>query len=201
MVIDWDYPEPRKGFLGEWDKFIGPGATKLELIITLGVSVLGGLAVLLYSLLSPDVNWGVGKIIVATILALDLAGGVVANASSPAKRWYHRKEQGFWKHMLFVSVHVYPILIGLWYRDLDWVYSLVIYGYLLISSMIVLVIPLYLRRPTSFVLFAVTIIFNWYVFSPTPGLEWFIPVLFLKILLGHIVKEEPYRPIPKKEES
>ncbi len=196
MTIDWDYPEPRKGFLGEWDKFIGPGATKTETILMLSFSLLGGVGMLLYSLLG-NLEWNIAQIIIAVILATDLAGGVVANATSATKRWYHRREQGFWNHMRFVAFHIYPILIGLLYRDLDWVYCLVIYGFLIVSSVIILIIPQYLHRPVSFIVFSGAILMSIYAF-PTPGLEWFIPILFLKITVGHIVKEEPYRPETKE---
>ena len=37
------------------------------------------------------------------------------------------------------------------------------------------------------------ILFNYYVIPPITGFEWFIPALFLKIVYGHIVQEEPYR--------
>jgi hypothetical protein len=30
--------------------------------------------------------------------------------------------------------------------------------------------------------------------TPTPGLEWVVPFLFLKLLLSHLLKEAPYRP-------
>ena len=38
------------------------------------------------------------------------------------------------------------------------------------------------------------ILANLYLIRPVPGFEWLIPALFLKIVYGHIVREEPYRP-------
>jgi hypothetical protein len=33
MTINWNYPAPRAGFAGLLDRFIGPGATRLEMAI------------------------------------------------------------------------------------------------------------------------------------------------------------------------
>ncbi|MBY8999542.1 MAG: hypothetical protein KGD64_01380 [Candidatus Heimdallarchaeota archaeon] len=193
MTIEKEYLDPRKGFLGEWDKFIGPGANKVELLLILGIALIAGLVMLFFGIFG-NLNWNILQIILATLIAVDLGGGVVANAASPAKRWYHREGQGFWKHMIFVLFHIYSFIVAFLFRPTDWVYGIVIYGYLIISSIIIILIPLYLQRPTSVILFSGAIMINWYGFSSTPGLEWFIPVLFLKLLLGHLVKEEPYRP-------
>lgn len=40
----------------------------------------------------------------------------------------------------------------------------------------------------------VAIVMGLCVFAPTPGLEWFIPLLFLKLLISHLLREEPYLP-------
>jgi hypothetical protein len=40
------------------------------------------------------------------------------------------------------------------------------------------------------------IIGNVYVVPAPPGLEWIVPILFVKVILGHLVREEPYRPEP-----
>jgi hypothetical protein len=38
-----------------------------------------------------------------------------------------------------------------------------------------------------------TILLNYYFLQPVAGFEWLMPALFLKIVYGHIVREEPYR--------
>ena len=35
---------------------------------------------------------------------------------------------------------------------------------------------------------------NYYLIEPVSGFEWLIPVLYLKIVYGRLVREEPYRP-------
>ena len=54
--------------------------------------------------------------------------------------------------------------------------------------------PTYVRRPLAFGLLAATIFVSLYALPPTAGLEWFMPVLFLKLDVAHLVREEPYRP-------
>jgi hypothetical protein len=68
------------------------------------------------------------------------------------------------------------------------------YGFLVVSAWMVLRLPLYLHRPTSMLVILFAIIMNYYFITPVPGFEWFIPALFIKIIYGHIVREEPYRP-------
>jgi hypothetical protein len=80
------------------------------------------------------------------------------------------------------------------YRDWDWLYGIILYGFLLLSAIIVLKCPLYLRRPIAITLFLGGFILTFYIFTPIPGLEWFYVILFLKLINGNIIKEEPYRP-------
>jgi len=30
--------------------------------------------------------------------------------------------------------------------------------------------------------------------APIPGLEWFLPIFHLKLLVSHLIKEAPFRP-------
>jgi hypothetical protein len=65
---------------------------------------------------------------------------------------------------------------------------------LLLAAFIVLRAPLYLQRPLAFGMVVIAFLFNRYGFSPTMGLEWFVPFLFIKLLASHALREEPYRP-------
>ena len=38
------------------------------------------------------------------------------------------------------------------------------------------------------------ILVNLYVVRPVVGFEWLVPALFLKLIYGPLVREEPYRP-------
>ncbi|NEP44590.1 MAG: hypothetical protein F6K35_37415, partial [Okeania sp. SIO2H7] len=96
-TIEWTYPEPRNLA----DRFIGPGATRGELLLQLIPPVLMALALPLVAKLG-DWGWNFWQMLIAAILAFDLLGGVITNATSSAKRWYHRTGQGFGQHLGFV---------------------------------------------------------------------------------------------------
>ena len=99
-------------------------------------------------------------------------------------------------HLIFVAFHIYPILVGLLYEGASglW-YGAFWYVFLLVSSIVVLRVPLYLRRPVAMLIIFVTLLANGYVIEPVAGFEWLAPALFLKIIYGHLVREEPYRPV------
>lgn len=195
--INWIPAQPRKGILGMWDKFVGPGATPAEEWIQLGGGLLlaGGVGMLLHAQRN-HLNWSVGQIIVIALLIFDLSGGIITNATSVAKRWYHRAGQEELKaHLPFIVVHGLHIFLIAWlFRSMDWAYLGVMYGYLLMASVMIIKTPLYLQRPVSFTLFCVGYLLGMYVFTPTIGLEWFIPFFYLKLLVSHLVKEAPFTP-------
>lgn len=192
--IDWRYPQPRSGFNGFWDRFVGPGTTQAELALQIGFALLAGAAVVIYAL-AADLGWSALQLIVAGVLALDMAGGVVTNACSSAKRWYHREGQGLAQHVTFVAAHVVQIALVAWlFRGQDWGYLVVVYAYLMAATVIILRAPLYLQRPVALIFLCSAFVLNSYVLLPVRGMEWFIPFLFLKLLVSHLLREEPYRP-------
>ncbi len=184
--------EPRRGFLGEWDKFVGPGQTRAEFWLVIIPSVLAAFALTAYARWK-GLPWNVWQYIVAALLALDLMGGVIANATSAAKRWYHRDGQGWRQHIRFVAVHATQLFLVAWlFRSMDWAYFLVFYGYLLTASLIIEFVPLYLQRPVALLLVVGAVLLEDYGFPAAPGMEWFVAVFFLKLLVSHLVKEIPH---------
>jgi hypothetical protein len=194
MEISWQYPEPRARLAGAWDKFVGPGATAAEHWLGMAAAFAGGAAMLLYALLGR-LGWTPVQIVLAALLAFDAAGGVAINATSTAKRWYHREGQGFAHHFGSAIGHSAQFFLVAWlYRSMDWVFFGVTAGYLAVSSAAVLLTPLYIQRPVALVLYCGALLISLYAFAPTPGLEWLVPVYFLKLLVAHLTREEPYRP-------
>jgi hypothetical protein len=192
MNINWTPPEPRGGLLGEWDKFVGPGQTRAEFWLILVTSLTAGLVAPLYAL-HAGLDWNTLQLVVAGLLAFDLTGGVVTNATATAKRWYHRPGQGWLQHLEFVAVHALHIFLVAWlFHGMDWAYFVVFYLYLLIASLVITWVRLYLQRPVAFLLLVGVLLLNFYALPPVPGLEWFVPVFFLKLLVSHLVKEVPY---------
>ena len=192
--IDWNHPEPRLGWRGTMDRLFGPGATPAELMLQLLPPMLAAIvAPLLVMLQSPD--WSVLQYAVCAFMAFDIAGGVITNATSSAKRWYHRDEQGWRSHMGFVLLHVAHLTLVSWvFLELDVVWILLTSAYLVTASLVVLATPLYLRRPAALCLYSVAIVLCLEVFLAPQGMAWFLPLFYLKLLVSHLLREEPYRP-------
>jgi hypothetical protein len=185
-------PEPRRGLLGEWDKFVGPGQTRAELWLILLPSILAGMALAAYARWK-GLPWNAWQYLVAALLAVDLVGGVITNATSAAKCWYHRQGQGWRQHVSFVAVHAAQLFLVAWlFRGMDWAYFVTFYGYLMAASLIIVFVPLYLQRPVALMLVVGAVLLEDYVFAATPGMEWFVTVFFLKLLVSHLLKEIPY---------
>ena len=83
-------------------------------------------------------------------------------------------------------------------EQINWFYGLFWYLILQISVLSVTRTPLYLQRPVSMLIIVTALLINDYFVSSPIGLEWLIPILFVKIVYGHTVQEEPYRPETEK---
>lgn len=194
MKIGETPPKPRPGLAGALDRFLGPGTTRAELLLEL---IPSSAAAVLVPLLAAwqGLDWSLLLTAVAALIAFDLVGGVITNATSAAKRWYHRPGQGFRQQFGFVAAHAIHVLLVAWlFRGQDWLYFGVVYGYLLLGTALVLWTPLYLKRPLAMLLLVGGLFINLYALSPTPGLEWFVPVFYLKLLVSHLLPEEPFQP-------
>jgi hypothetical protein len=139
--------------------------------------------------------WSLLEYVVSALLALDLFGGVAVNASGAAKRWYHRPGQGSRQQMGFIALHgLHIAAVGLLFRESIWPFFLVVYSILLFSALLVIVAPPAIQRPVAFLTFLGACFASIYCLGPTPHLQWFLPVLFMKLLVAHLVVEHPYPP-------
>ena len=189
---DWTCPEPRRGVLGSWDTFIGPGATPWDQVLALVPAFVSAVCLVGYAIVA-DLGWGVGRSLIAALLAFDLVGGMISNAAASAKRWVHRKGQTAKQHVGFVAIHLLQIgLVAFVFRGGDVTYMVVVYLYLLASSLVVVGVPLRIQRSVAALFVCGAIVLSEYFFSPTPGFEWFVPVLFIKLLMSYLTVEEPY---------
>ncbi|MFV9503375.1 MAG: hypothetical protein AB4911_02300 [Oscillochloridaceae bacterium umkhey_bin13] len=84
VVINWHYPPPRDAF----DRFIGPGATRAEILLQFVPTLLIALTLIAVAIIKAW-GWTPVQLIVAGLLMLDMVGGVITNATSAGKRWYH----------------------------------------------------------------------------------------------------------------
>lgn len=121
-------------------------------------------------------------------------GGVITNATNSAKRWYHREGQGFKQHFSFIAIHALQLFIVAWFFYPGfWLHFFgILYLYLLVSALVILLVPLYLQRPVAILFYGIVILINNYAMIPIEGMEWFVPVFFLKLLISHLLKEAPF---------
>lgn len=193
-VIDWTYH-------GKPDALMGTGATRAEKMLT-SLGAAAGVSLYVYFAWTNAYVWSWWQYAIAMLLALDVGGGVVANALNSCKRFYfaplQANETGFTRlaknHLAFTALHVHPLAIAFVFGANAWTYGIVWYGALVASAFVLPRVPLYLRRPTALLLIFLALLGNYYFIAPVPGFEWFVPALFLKIVYGHLVREEPYRP-------
>ncbi|MBD1942554.1 hypothetical protein H6F50_09325 [Coleofasciculus sp. FACHB-712] len=176
--------------LGLWDRLIGPGATPAENILILTSAFVGAaLAAFRLWLL----GFGFLPIAVGAIIGFDIIGGAVCNATDTTKRWYHRPEVNSVEHITFILPHLLHIALAAWFFRVgvgfDWNYFTSVSACLLLATAVVLAVPVYLKRPLAVGLYLIAVAIGLYKVGFTPGLEWFIPALFLKLLIGHLVPE------------
>jgi hypothetical protein len=186
-------PSPKNSL----ERFIGPGYTRAELWLQFSVTLVAALAVPVYAYW-VNLDWTILLFVMATLLAADLVGGVMTNATSAAKRWYHRKGQTKTQHLIFIAVHALQLfLVAYFFRGGDWTFFITVYAYLLLASLLILNLPLYLQRPFAMLFFVDALVLNAYIFQATPGLEWFLPIFFLKLIVCHLLPEYPFSPKDK----
>lgn len=190
-IINWDYSSKA-------DYLLGNGATLAERALV-WVAGLIGLGIYAYFFLTGVFHWSWWQYLLAAVIAFDIFGGIVANTLNTCKRFYHTPaepgESRFFKnHLVFSALHIYPPLAAFLFGPANTLYGVFWYIYLITSTLTILNTPLYLKRPVSFFLITLALLINIYAIPPVHGFEWLVPALFLKILYGHLVQEEPYRP-------
>jgi hypothetical protein len=191
-VINWTYS-------GKADYLLGNGATVAEQALV-WVAGLAGLGLYGYLYLTHALGWAWWQYLIAALIAFDILGGIVANNLNSCKRFYHTLakpgELSFAKnHLAFSALHIYPLLAWVLFDTSKLFYGVFWYVFLMGGTFVILKTPLYLRRPAAFLAIALALLLNLYVISPVHGFEWLTPGLFIKILYGHLVQEEPYRPV------
>jgi hypothetical protein len=199
LPIIWEYPAPRAGWRGWLDRFIGPGTTKGELIVQLAPAVLGMIFQIVYALYA-GLGWTAVQLLVAALLAFDLFGGAVTLAASPAKRWQHRDYRPKWRgplnRLVFAFLHLHPFIVAWLFMGRDWLFGWVVWGLMCAACVVVEFAPLHMKRPLAAVGVIIGLVAGLTVLKSPPGLEWFVPVYFLKLVIGHTTLEAPFRPEP-----
>ena len=182
--------KPRPGLLGVLDRFVGPGATPAELLLQFSTALVAAGAAVVYSFYAIG-TWTLLQYVFCAVLAFDIMGGIITNATSSGKRWYHRIGQGFPQHFGFVTLHLGHVAMVSWlFMEFDVWWFAAAGTYLLIASLIIILSPLYLQRPITLLMYACSLLIAHYVLARPQGLEWFLPFFYLKLLVAYLPKEE-----------
>ncbi len=179
----------------------GTGATLIEHLVFWVVGLLGAALMVLLAR-GGWVAWTWWATGLAALIAFDLMGGAAAAALNSSKRFYFSPtkpdERGPIRYLKsgyylpIISVH--PMLVYLVYRSSEMWTGVAIYFIVGAVAILVRKAPLYLARTLAITAVIAAIVANIYFIPMPAGFEWMLPVLVLKLVLGHAVREEPYRP-------
>lgn len=191
--VTWDYS-------GRADALVGTGATAAERALGYGSAAVLTLVILGADLLRADPVAQAGwQVALLALFAFDIAGGAVTNMLNSCKRLYHsapRPEDGavlraLKNPRLFTALHVHPVLI-VWAFGGSLAHAAIWYILLQVAVWGVLAAPLYLRRALATAVSMLAIIGAPLALPLGTGLDWVVPALFVKLVLAHAVREEPY---------
>lgn len=194
--IQWRY-------VGRADLLCGTGATTAERWLAYGMAGLLTAIILALDFFRDTPIAEGWRIALLAFFAFDIAGGAVANMLNSCKRYYHSPLQageGIGSRMaknttIFTAIHVHPIIVAAIFGGS--VFNAVAWYFLLQASVaVILAMPLYLRRAAATAITLLALLGSQSILPLGAGLEWFIPCLFIKMVLGHAVQEEPYGPTP-----
>ncbi|RFA29298.1 hypothetical protein CAI21_09465 [Alkalilimnicola ehrlichii] len=195
MTTEKNAPLPREGLAGVLDRLAGPGATQAELALQFLLPLVAAVTAVFYVALSEVAHWSTLQYLVCALLAFDLVGGIVTNASSSGKRWYHRASQGPLQHTGFIALHVVHLALVSWlFLGLDVAWLTTAAAYLLIAGTAIICTPAYLQRPVALIMYTGSLLMALYVLKAPVGLEWFLPLFYLKLLVAHLPKEATETP-------
>lgn len=191
LAIAWQVPDPRSGWRGMVDRFFGPGPTRAEVLVqVICAPVLGALVLAQVALAEVHLRWW--SVVVLAVFTIDVLGGVLTNATSAAKRWYHRPgTRG--ERLRFVCLHVVHLgLVAALVLD-QWWHWLALNAVLLVGlALLIEHTPLPIRRAVAMGALVAAILLN-SILAPVPdALAWIAPLLYLKLLVSHLVPEAPF---------
>ncbi|RJL19503.1 hypothetical protein [Bailinhaonella thermotolerans] len=169
------------------DRLVAPGATSGEVVAGFGAAAAGAvlaLAIALGARLPPL------SVAVVTVIAFDLYGGAVVNATRSAKRHFHRPGRTDRHRLAFVALHLHPFVLAWAVPGVSWGAAATLYGLILAGALAVTAVPGALRRPTAFAATALALTVGTSVVPFPRELAWFAPVLLIKLLLSHLLPED-----------
>ncbi|MFJ4703828.1 hypothetical protein ACIP6I_03055 [Streptomyces anulatus] len=165
---------------------VAPDAERGERIICYAGALAGTVFATALALRAP---YAWPALTVIAVVAFDLFGGTVVNATRSAKRRFHRPGRSRLHHFAFVAAHVQPFALALLVPGFGWISAGVVYALTLAGAACVLIAPADLRQPVAFAVAALAITAATTSVAVPGELAWFAPVLVIKLLLAHLLPE------------
>ena len=183
---------------GKFSFTTGYGATRTESAIAHGAAFLAPVA--LYFLAWRALDWSALQIAVASLLTLDLVGGVLTNSLGSMKRFLHTDqeleltplERWVGRPLAFPALHLQIFALPVFFET-PWSFAFFWYGAMMAAVLLLRLVPFYLHRAVALLTVTASILVAHSTTGPD-GLEWIGPVYMIKLVLAHAVREEPYRP-------
>ncbi|WP_153393972.1 hypothetical protein [Ornithinicoccus halotolerans] len=180
--------EIRPGVAGAWDRFVGPGQSRVEAAGTAAAVLAGAL----WGHHGLDDGAPVHRRVLLQLAAVDLWGGAFVNNTPSCVRWYERPGQGFGEHVGFAAAHLlHAGLVGhvdateghrSGRSSLRWVLGH--YAWLLGATAVVAAAPRRARLPLAIGATAAGLGLDRALGRSTAA-PWFAPVFYSKLLVGH----------------
>ena len=163
---------------------IAPGAPRGDLRLGYGAGILGVLIGAVAGLAH-----GGGPLLV-TVLALrgfDRFGGAVVNAMTSGSARFHGNAGSRKRRLLFVALHAHILVLALITPGLSWFVAATLYTIQLVAAAVIEVVPQRHRRAVAFACASVVATTAVTFVSVPAVVAWVVPVLCIKLLLGHLV--------------
>src|SRR5512138_999441 len=171
LVVD-EQPAPSSRLVAIFRRLSGPDATPREAAVWLA-GTLGITAVAAAVAVARSPGWSALQWVLAMGIAFDFAGGVVANATSAAKRSLHRPGRTR-SRALFYAAHVHPLVLPLVF-PVSWAAAVALYAGMLAAAALVERSSRAVAQPVAFAAVAAGLFLACGAGWPI-GLEWFAPV-------------------------
>ncbi len=170
------------------DPLIGPEATAAERALGWGAAFAASVAQFAWALHAG--RWSLPQTFVAAIVAFDIGGGVVVNATRSGRRWWHRAELSRIRKIGFFAVHLHPFIVAWLWPEFSWAQAAGLYASTLVFAIAVAAwTPGYLKRPLAFGLSAIGIVLGATILRAPAGLAWLPTLYCLKLVAAHAVPD------------
>lgn len=155
---------------------MGPGATTVENAGTVLGAVVG-------AILGSRLPHRRRERVLGAVAGFDVLGGVWANETPAAKRWYHRPGMARWASAQFAAVHVYPFLVEALTGRRAWRRAAMQWAGPVAASALVEAAPADSQERVATAAAAVVGVIG-AVLAPS-GFRWLPPLLAVKLVHGH----------------